>query len=46
MNPIPEYTAEEQLLMGTLKDPFKPFKDGGRVGYANGGLASLFTRRG
>ena len=42
----PELTAEEQLDMGLLPDPFSPFKDGGRVGYANGGLASLFTRRG
>ena len=39
MNPIPEYTAEEQLLMGTLPDPFVNR-------FANGGLASLFTRRG
>ena len=46
INPTPELTAEEQLDMGLLPDPFKPFKDGGRVGYANGGLASLFTRRG
>jgi hypothetical protein len=46
INPTPELTAEEKLDRGLLRDPFKPFKDGGRVGYANGGLASLFTRRG
>ena len=44
----PELTAEEQLDMGLLPDPFGGygFKDGGRVRFANGGLASLFTRRG
>ena len=48
INPTPELTAEEQLDMGLLRDPFGGygFKDGGRVRFANGGLASLFTRRG
>ena len=39
MNPIPEYTAEEKLLTNTLQNPFVNR-------FANGGLASLFTRRG
>ena len=29
-----------------LPDPFKPFKDGGRVRFSDGGLTTLFTRRG
>ena len=48
---IPYWGADQynynQGMLNTPQDPIIiNFADGGRIGYANGGLASLFTRRG
>ena len=46
--PIKLLTPEEMDMLNDEAERLssKYMADGGRVGYANGGLASLFTRRG
>ena len=46
-NPYREPTVIEDIFEGSGVNPmYQTAKDGCRIGYANGGLASLFTRRG